>query len=82
MNQFGDLTEWEFEAIIFGKTPLDVTRRGRGLYSFSELTATPRSVDLRSRGMVTPVKDQGYCASGSIFSAIGALEGALHKSTS
>ena len=81
MNQFGDFTEWEFEALMFGRNPSYATRRGRGLYSFSALTFTPASVDLRLRGMVTPVKNQGYCASGAIFSAIGALEGALYKST-
>ena len=56
--------------------------RGSRYFSFSNLTNSPRSIDLRQRGMVTQVKDQGYTATGGIFSAIGALEAVHYRNTS
>ncbi|XP_056236454.1 procathepsin L-like [Seriola aureovittata] len=45
------------------------------------LAALPRSIDYREKSMVTPVKDQGSCSSCWAFSAVGALEGQLAKTT-
>jgi len=41
----------------------------------------PSSVDWRTRGAVTSVKQLGTCGSGYAFSAVGALEGALFLET-
>ncbi|CAB3379778.1 Hypothetical predicted protein [Cloeon dipterum] len=73
INQFTD--SFEDERYFTGELPTDDPEEFEALpYHFSRNIDVPKEVDWRSKGVVTPVKDQGRCASCWAFTATAVVE--------
>jgi cathepsin L len=80
INQFADLTAEEFRSIYLRPFKLS-EKSGGSSYLAPQNVKLPDSVDWRTKGYVTAIKDQGQCGSCWSFSATGSLEGQWFKKT-
>jgi cathepsin L len=82
MNKFGDMTTKEFAQYNRFNASLKIDGiYPNGVFLSDPSVVLPDTVDWRTQGYVTPVKDQGQCGSCWAFSTTGSLEGQHFKQT-
>lgn len=79
MNHFGDMTNTEFRRMMNGYRMRN-TSAGSSFLKPLNFKA-PDVVDWRTKGYVTPVKNQGECGSCWAFSTTGSVEGQHFRAT-
>lgn len=79
-NQFADMTNEEFRAMYLHPMQRSGERQA-STFLMPENVELPSSVDWRTQGYVTGIKNQGQCGSCWSFSTTGSLEGQWFRKT-
>ncbi|XP_065836254.1 pro-cathepsin H-like [Oscarella lobularis] len=74
LNAFSDMEFEEFKKFYLITSPQNCSATNHQGLHVGYHANLPRSIDWRTRGIVTPVKNQGRCGSCWTFSTTGALE--------
>lgn len=75
VNAFADLTNEEFRASRTGYKRQPMSKPKSQSFRYENVTEVSSSIDWRTRGAVTPIKDQGECGCCWAFSTVAATEG-------
>ncbi|XP_064645191.1 procathepsin L-like [Lineus longissimus] len=81
LNEYSDWTTEEYKKYLNGFKGLSGAFPNNTKHFVNPGTAAPATVDWRSQGYVTPIKNQGQCGSCWAFSTTGTLEGQHFKKT-
>ncbi|XP_010939512.2 senescence-specific cysteine protease SAG39 [Elaeis guineensis] len=81
LNQFADMTNEEFKASHLGFKPMHLAKSATGSFQYANLTDVSDSMDWRTRGAVTPIKNQKSCGCCWAFSSVAAIEGITQINT-
>nr|CAI43320.1 cathepsin L [Lubomirskia baikalensis]CAI46307.1 cathepsin L [Lubomirskia baikalensis] len=81
MNQFADLESSEFGRLYNGYNNKPSMKKAQSKVFSTKVGDLPTSVDWRTKGFVTAIKNQGQCGSCWAFSAVAGLEGQHFNAT-